>query len=246
MIGQLIYVIFIISFAVKEIKKMIKLRCEYFKSFWNLMEFLVLLLSLIGVGMYIMRAGFATLGLKMLQEEKCANPFVNFNTIALWDETYVTILAMLCFVATIKFLRLLRFNKRIALLSSTLSRSVTDLKLFMIMFGIVFMAYSQASYLIFGAFLGSYSGFLGSIQTLLALLLGDFDFGQLEGANAILGPIFFFTFMVFVYMYLMTMFMAILNDAYADCQAINDGMENELEICDYLYGKLCKVMGWNE
>jgi len=118
--------------------------------------------------------------------------------------------------------------------------------LFMIMFGIVFMAYSQASYLIFGAFLGSYSGFLGSIQTLLALLLGDFDFGQLEGANAILGPIFFFTFMVFVYMYLMTMFMAILNDAYADCQAINDGMENELEICDYLYGKLCKVMGWNE
>lgn len=246
MIGQLIYLVFIITFAVKEIKKMIKLRCEYFKGFWNLMEFLVLILSLIGVFMLIIRTGAAHVGLNMLQEEKCANPFVNFNTIALWDESYVTILAMLCFVATIKFLKLLRFNKRIALLSSTLSRSVTDLKLFMIMFGIVFMAYSQATYLIFGAFLGSYSGFLGSIQTLLALLLGDFDFSQLEGANAILGPIFFFTFMVFVYMYLMTMFMAILNDAYADCQAINDGMENELEICDYLYGKLCKVMGWNE
>ena len=50
--------------------------------------------------------------------------------------------------------------------------------------------------------------------TLFRIILGDFDFYAIEDANRILGPIFFVTYVFFVFFILLNMFLAIINDTY--------------------------------
>ena len=62
------------------------------------------------------------------------------------------------------------------------------------------------------------------------IILGDFDFNALESANRILGPLFFLTYVFFVFFVLMNMFIAIINDTYAEIkeEMINEKSEIEL------------------
>ena len=84
------------------------------------------------------------------------------------------------------------------------------------MFFIVFFAFAQLGYMIFGAQVPDYSSFSNAIFTLLRTILGDFDFYALEKANRILGPVFFLSYVFFVFFVLLNMFLAIINDTYAE------------------------------
>ena len=65
------------------------------------------------------------------------------------------------------------------------------------------------------------------------IILGDFDFQQLETANRILGPIFFMLFVFFVFFVLINMFLAIINDTYSEVKSDMANQKNEFEIADY-------------
>ncbi|RWS03638.1 polycystin-2-like protein, partial [Dinothrombium tinctorium] len=68
--------------------------------------------------------------------------------------------------------------------------------------------------------------------TLLRLILGDFNFHQLEAANRVLGPIYFLSYIFFVFFVLMNMFLAIINDSYAEVKSeLSD--QDEFQIMDY-------------
>lgn len=69
--------------------------------------------------------------------------------------------------------------------------------------------------------------------TLFRIILGDFDFYQLEHANRILGPIYFILFVFFVFFVLINMFLAIINDTYSEVKSDMANAENEFEIVDY-------------
>jgi hypothetical protein len=69
--------------------------------------------------------------------------------------------------------------------------------------------------------------------TLFRIILGDFNFEQLEAANRILGPIFFMLFVFFVFFVLINMFLAIINDTYSEVKSDMANMKNEFEIGDY-------------
>lgn len=70
--------------------------------------------------------------------------------------------------------------------------------------------------LVFGTQIEDYSTFYSSTFALLRTILGDFDFNALETANRILGPIFFITYVFFVFFVLLNMFLAIINDSYVE------------------------------
>ena len=65
-------------------------------------------------------------------------------------------------------------------------------------------------------------------------MLGDFDFHQIENANRILGPAFFISYVFFVFFVLLNMFLAIINDTYAEVKADIASQKSEFEIGDYL------------
>jgi len=74
--------------------------------------------------------------------------------------------------------------------------------------------------------------------TLFRIILGDFDFHQLEAANRILGPIFFMLFVFFVFFVLINMFLAIINDTYSEVKGDMANQKNEFEMGDY-FKRVC-------
>jgi len=76
--------------------------------------------------------------------------YVNFVTIGVWDETYGFIMAVVVFLATLKFINMLKFNRRMGMLTDTIRLAAKDMKAFVITFFIYFFAFAQLGYLLFG------------------------------------------------------------------------------------------------
>jgi len=79
-------------------------------------------------------------------------------------------------------------------------------------------------FLWFGDQITDYSSFTEVVLTLLRLILGDFVFSDLEGANRVLGPLFFLCYVFFCLFFLLNMFLAIINESYS---AVKEEMATE-------------------
>lgn len=128
-------------------------------------------------------------------------------------------------------------------LSSTLSRCAMDIAGFAIMFFIVFFAFAQLGYLLFGTQVRDFRKFMDAVFTLLRTILGDFNFHEIEEANRVLGPIFFICYVFFVYFVLLNMFLAIINDTYSEVKIEIASQRNEFEIADYFKRGYNNMMG---
>ncbi|XP_019632286.1 PREDICTED: polycystic kidney disease 2-like 1 protein [Branchiostoma belcheri] len=129
---------------------------------------------------------------------------------------YTYLLGLLICGATLKFVRILRFNSHVYALSMTMRRSLKPVALFMLTAGILIMAFTQMANLIFGVKLAGYRNITSSLQSLLFMMLGSFDFRALEQGHNLLGPLMFFTYQCMMQFFLLSMFMAIILDVYAE------------------------------
>uniref|UniRef100_A0A8C4W090 Polycystin 2 like 2, transient receptor potential cation channel n=1 Tax=Gopherus evgoodei TaxID=1825980 RepID=A0A8C4W090_9SAUR len=211
---EVIFCLFIFAFIIQEILKVKKLKTEYFKSAWNWLD--MLLVSVSTTQSWLLSAEVS-----LLMESLLSNAYVypDFYFLAYWQTRYNNMIAINVFFAWIKIFKFISFNKTMTQLSSTLSRCAKDIIGFAIMFFIIFFAYAQLGYLVFGSQVDEFSTFQNCIFTQFRIVLGDFNFASIEQANRILGPIYFITFVFFVFFVLLNMFLAIINDTYSEVKA---------------------------
>ncbi|XP_072813098.1 polycystin-2-like protein 2 isoform X3 [Vicugna pacos] len=157
---EIAFCIFLFVFTIQELQKIKEFKSAYFKSIWNWLELLLLVIF-----------------------------------------------------------KFISFNKTMSQLSTTLSRCIKDIVGFAIMFFIIFFAYAQLGFLLFGSQVDDFSTFQNSIFAQFRIVLGDFNFAGIQQANFILGPIYFITFIFFVFFVLLNMFLAIINDTYSEVKA---------------------------
>ncbi|KAM6055507.1 polycystin-2-like protein 2 isoform 5-T7 [Theristicus caerulescens] len=214
---EITFCLFIITFIIQEAIKMVKLKKEYFRSAWNWLDLLLLVVSILAIAFNIYR----TVEVSLLMEELLSDAHVypDFYFLAFWQVLYNNMIAVNIFFAWIKIFKYVSFNKTMMQLSSTLSRCAKDIIGFAIMFFIIFFAYAQLGYLVFGSQVEEFSTFQNCIFTQFRIVLGDFNFETVEAANRILGPIYFITFVFFVFFVLLNMFLAIINDTYSEVKA---------------------------
>lgn len=112
---------------------------------------------------------------KFSADRYCLGEFVNFNAIASFDEVYSYIVALVTFFTMLKFLKLLRFNKRIDMLSKSLHYARSDLSSFGFVFLIFMLAYAQMGFAIFGRSLHTYKSFFTALTTCFRMLLGEIN-----------------------------------------------------------------------
>jgi uncharacterized membrane protein len=113
--------------------------------------------------------------------------FVNFNAIASFDEVYSYIVALITFFTMIKFLKLLRFNKRIGMLSKSLRYARRDLSSFGFVFLIFILAYAQMGFAIFGRSLRAYKSFFTALTTCFRMLLGEVNAPDMVSVSRVYG-----------------------------------------------------------
>ncbi|KAH0629802.1 hypothetical protein JD844_012189 [Phrynosoma platyrhinos] len=222
---EVIFCLFIFTFIIQEITKMKKLKNDYCRDAWNWLDILLLLLSVFAIAFNVYR----TVEVSWLMENLLSNSdaYPDFYFLGFWQTRYNNMISVNVFFAWIKIFKFISFNKTMTQLSSTLSRCAKDIIGFAIMFFIIFFAYAQLGYLVFGSQVDEFSTFQNcmyeAIQivyfTQFRIVLGDFNFASIENANRILGPIYFITFVFFVFFVLLNMFLAIINDTYSEVKA---------------------------
>ena len=145
--------------------------------------------------------------------------------------------AIISFFVTLKFIKLLRFNRRIAMLSSTLKRASMPLANFGIMFSVIIIACVIFGNMVFGRELYDYQNYFQSTAAIIGLLLGKFSYHEFTSADRVLGPIFFFAFNVMVNWIVMNVFLAILNEIINEVHNSESLQTNDYEMVDFVMEK---------
>lgn len=233
--------IFFAVFIYQELKQLYQMKKQYFKEFWNCVEFTMVIFVFTSVIMFLMRIKLVENAIKKLEN----NPgqYVSFTRVSSWSEAFTIVTALLVFITWLKGMKLLRFNTRIQVLSQTLKGAAGPLATFSIVFIVFFLAYALFAFAVFGQDLASYSNFVTTCESVMGLLLGSFDFGEIETAQPIIGPIFFFTFMVFGNFIIMNMFLTIIMDVFGEVKDSISEDPEELVIVEYMIKRFRKVTG---
>lgn len=231
-LSHILVIFLMLYFLYREGKLVYKQRWSYFKGFWNWVETILVICELMTIVLFLARLHEVDRNLLQLRENP--NDYVPFQYAAGADAALCYILGILVFFYTIRFLRLLRFNKNFANLGKTISRISGPIIGFCIPFFFAFLAFGMFAFTLFGTHLHDYSTFQMTMVTQFSMTLGDFDFEALAVTNPLLGPLYFFGFVGLNVFILMNVFLAIINDSYAEIQEEEAHAENEYEILEYI------------
>ncbi|XP_029306051.1 LOW QUALITY PROTEIN: polycystic kidney disease 2-like 1 protein [Cottoperca gobio] len=229
---EMVFCLFIFYYVVEEIIELRIHKFTYFKSIWNILDIVVIMLAIVAIIFNI----FRTVKVDNLLGKLLEQPgiYADFEFLAFWQTQYNNMNAVNLFFAWIKVFKYISFNKTMTQLSSTLGRCAKDILGFAIMFFIVFFAYAQLGYLLFGTEVDSFSTFVKCIFTQFRIILGDFDYNAIDRANRVLGPIYFVTYVFFVFFVLLNMFLAIINDTYSEVKEELSSQKDELQFTDII------------
>ncbi|XP_072035408.1 LOW QUALITY PROTEIN: polycystin-1-like protein 2 [Amphiura filiformis] len=242
--GQLIFGLFIIYFLQHEIRNIIKEKKEYFKNPWNIAELVTIALSISGMGFYAYRY---IVGRSLMEDYKEHQPMmIDFHFFAQWDQLYGFMVGFVLFIATIKFMRILRFNRRILIFSMTLRNCSKDMSYYGIVFTIVFMAFACAGYAIYNKDMKDFSTVVRTVETLFSTVLGKFNFSEMKETNRILGPMFFFAYVVLIVFVLLNMFLSIINQSFSKVRHETNAIDGEMEIVDFMMERFKRWTGFSE
>uniref|UniRef100_A0A5F7ZNH5 Polycystin-2 n=1 Tax=Macaca mulatta TaxID=9544 RepID=A0A5F7ZNH5_MACMU len=228
---EIIFCFFILYYVVEEILEIRIHKLHYFRSFWNCLDVVIVVLSVVAIGISIYRTSNVEVLLQFLEDQ---NTFPNFEHLAYWQIQFNSIAAVTVFFVWIKLFKFINFNRTMSQLSTTMSRCAKDLFGFAIMFFIIFLAYAQLAYLVFGTQVDDFSTFQECIFTQFRIILGDINFAEIEEANRVLGPIYFTTFVFFMFFILLNMFLAIINDTYSEVKSDLAQQKAEMELSDLI------------
>lgn len=238
---EVIFAFLLLNWILRDGKRLWRQKKSFWKNVWNIVDIAVTSLSVASLVLYFMRLVFLTSTVGKVRDDP--SKFVSFQYVVLLNEGVNAMVAFVVLLLNLKFLRLLRFNRKISVLSMTIKTSASKLASFMIMFMVIFLAYCFLVYLVFGSALEEYRSFIRCMVSLMSMVLGNFEFYDLVAVNAVIGPAVFFTFMVVFQFILINMFIGILCDSFNEVRFDSDKQTNEYEILQFISNRMKALVG---
>jgi len=131
-------------------------------------------------------------------------------------------------ISFVKIFKFVRYNKKLSQFIDTVSLAVAHMGSLMVILSVVMVAYGVAFHLGWGTELAGYRNFATSFYTLFKATLGDFDLDELlSGTNWLFGPILFISFIVVMFFVIVSMFLAIVDNAYEAVRQKLDSVEDD-------------------
>ncbi|CAF1423747.1 unnamed protein product [Adineta steineri] len=230
---EVLLLLFVVYYTIEEILEIVSVKYAYFKSVMNCMDLIVIILSYVCMSFNIYRQVQVNSLLDQLLVKQ-TRQFSDFTFLCYWQYQFNNLISTTIFLAWIKIFKYISFNKTMTQLSETLTKCAKDISGFALMFFIIFFAFAQLGYLTFGIQIEGFRAFQYSVYTLFLVILGSFDFPALQQAHRVLGPIFFLTYVFFVFFVLLNMFLAIINDTYMEVKAELQNKKSSFAISDFV------------
>ncbi|XP_078722759.1 polycystin-1-like protein 3 [Lampetra fluviatilis] len=240
MMAEIIYYLFIIYYMVVQVKTVRRLGWRYLRCRWSLLEVAIIVLSWAGLALFTKRLllGQRDVALHL----KNPNRFVSFYETALADSALGYVLALLVLLGTVKLWRLLRLNPKMCLLTGALARAGRDMASFLTVLLVVLGAYALSCHVMFGRCLENYKSVWDSLQTLVSLQLGAFNYREVMEVSPVLGPLLIGSCIIFMSFTLLNLFISVILVAFAEEQQLHEASEEE-EIVSLLLAKIYSFCG---
>ncbi|XP_019633210.1 PREDICTED: polycystic kidney disease protein 1-like 2 [Branchiostoma belcheri] len=204
--------LFLFYFVLHEGKSLLSRPLEYLCEFWSWVELLVITVGFSTLGIYFHTQNIID---EVAEQRKNGNSaFQLYKSAVSWLQVSTYLQGLLISFATLKFIRLLRFNSHVHALSVIMGKSLKPITNFMFTVAIILMAFILLMTLTQGASSNEYKSLSSTLQSLLLMMLGSFDFEALSSGHRILGPLAFFLYQVVMQFILLSIFMVILFDVY--------------------------------
>ena len=139
---------------------------------------------------------------------------IDFQTTAFINDQQFHVNSLNAILTWLKVFKFLDHKPEMSILQRTLGKASGPLGWFLCSFFIVLLGSSQGFYMAFGLDIYGYRSTVTSTLSLLRMAVGDFDYGELEGSQQLLGPVMFFVYIVLVFFVMMSMFIALISEAY--------------------------------
>jgi len=205
-----------------------KMKKEYFKQFWNYIELIIIAFSWAAFSMYLYRL-YASYEIFDLLKQRTTEPntYIRLQYISYCNEALGFFLAFCAAFGTLRFLKLLRFNKKIIIYMIAFKKSLGELLSFGIIFLILWMSMVQTFYIIFNVNSFQFASFVKSMETCFQMVLGKFEVDSLIEANALFGTTLFILYNILVVFMLVNMLVSILTDNYAEVKMNSSFLDDE-------------------
>jgi len=214
---------------------------NYLKSAWNFLHAFVTIFSICTFSCVFARVGAVMWAMKQYKQDP--EVFVSFAYLGQLDYFVQAFIGFVVMATNLEFLRLLRFNKKIGLLTATIRQSMKPLASFGLIFIVIFLSYVSLAFLLFNSQLQDYSNFGISVVSLTRMFLGQFDVPAYRSVAPVLGPMLFFTYMIAIQMVLINMFIGIICETFEEVRMDIEKQSNDHEIMSFMTNRFKKIAG---
>ncbi|XP_077981779.1 polycystin-1-like protein 2 [Glandiceps talaboti] len=228
--------IFGIVLLVSLLRRIVKQRLIFFQLPWNYFDLVMTLITFTSLVFMVVYDVHSTAALKGSLHENGGN----LQKIAALNDALIHLLGLQIFFAILRFLKLLRFNRRMKLLSMTLGEakySLLSYTFVMLMFLIMF---TLSSYLLYHSNHERFKTIVDTLRGLYTISVGKFArFDDMEGSYSMRFALPFIVIFAMINLVVITNIMiVIINDAFSRARAENDKLENYFEMLDYLLERM--------
>ncbi|CAM1317953.1 Uncharacterised protein g6856 [Pycnogonum litorale] len=241
---EVVFVAYVAYYSVHEVKVACKQKRAYFGGVMNVVNLSVVLNAWLCFVFFIWRE-LLTLDVLDAFAETQGRGYVRLQHVAQVDEIFGYFVGLLVFLANLKFLHLLRFNKRLGIIAATIKGCAAELSGFALCLLIIFLAFVQLFFLILGLHMADYASFISSVESSFSMMLGKFDFNKIRIAAPLLGPAIFFVFGFATTLIMLNLLLTIVIRTFDEVKSDMSKMPNDYEMVEFIVGKLKEAIGIN-
>ncbi|XP_066275447.1 polycystin-1-like protein 2 [Branchiostoma lanceolatum] len=210
---QIAFILVTLIFCFRQLKNIFDLQKEYFKRFWKVVELTVCLLSLSSIGVQLYTFYLVSEFNSVHEGKTVETRFIKYKQIGSWLQTDTYLLAWLVCVSSLKLLHLLRFNKHVERGAKMAGAAAKPIGHFFLVFFSTFSAFCMIAYLILGTSVDGFGSYVTVMETMVATMMGEFDYYAIQDHHWLLGPAVFFFYLLICNNGMVFMFITIFNEA---------------------------------
>ena len=213
---------------------------KYFHQMWNVMELILLMVSLVAVVMSFLKSKYTSLYVESVK----SNPYSTFSSdkVVRWLDRETLWFSLAIFIITLKLLRLIRFNHHICQMQGTLKRSAWPVMSFSLVFIIVVIAFTHFGFLCFGTNLELFSSIFNSLRVVMTMSVGkQIDYLDVYLINPLVGSLYLVLFLIIMIFVLINLFIAVLVDAYGEVREEQGDNFGDAELGKFMYNVVRKA-----
>ncbi|XP_064551366.1 polycystin-2-like protein 2 isoform X1 [Drosophila montana] len=210
------YYLMVVLFTFREIRLIKKYGfCKYIGNVVNLADFTCYVCSYIMLLIHVIRSFYHN---NIMDIVKTSDRYINLDWASALAVVYNNIAAITIFLAWIRILTFLVFNRTMVIFVNVVRESTSEMVGFLLMFFAMLMAYAECGRALFGDKDEQFYNLESSILTMMRWVVGDSMYDSFKMKELKAG-IYYMSFVIIVYALLLFAFLVIINCTYDEIQS---------------------------